>query len=152
MTSTVIREAAPADAAALAGLRWEFRSGRTDPTEAREVFVARCTEWMRVRLDRGEWRAWVAEDAGDVVGNVWVHAIDKIPNPVGERERHAYLSNLYVRPSARGGTGTRLLEAAIAWASAGGVDTLLLWPTDRSRTLYARHGFVLSGDFLARRF
>jgi GNAT superfamily N-acetyltransferase len=147
-----VREATPADAAALAGLRWEFRAGRDVPVETRETFVARCADWMRVRLAGGAWRAWVADDGGRIVGHVWVHAIDKIPNPVGESERHAYLSNLYVTPTCRGGIGSRLLAAAVDWAAASGVDTLLLWPTDRSRPLYARHGFSASSDLLARRF
>ncbi len=148
---THIREATPDDAALLAELRWEFRAGRDEPAESRDAFVERCARWMHERVARGDWRAWVAEDAGRIVGHVWVHAIDKIPNPIGERERHAYLSNLYVTPSARGGTGTRLLGSALDWASAHGVDTVLLWPTDRSRSLYARFGFVVSGDFLACR-
>lgn len=151
MTPPRIRDATPADAAPLAELRWEFRAGGGEPAEPHDAFVARCAGWMRLRLASGEWRAWVAENEGAIVGHVWVRAIDKIPNPVGERERHAYLSNLYVTPSARGGVGTRLLGTAIEWASANGVDALLLWPTERSRSLYARHGFRASGDFLARR-
>ena len=58
------------------------------------------------------------------------------------------MSNLYVKPAARGGVGTRLLETAIDWASAAGVDSMVLWPTPRSRTLYARHGFTDRVDFL----
>ena len=32
-------------------------------------------------------------------------SLHKIPNPVAEPETHAYLSNLYVKPSERGGIG-----------------------------------------------
>jgi GNAT superfamily N-acetyltransferase len=142
-----VRPANVDDATALAELRWEFRSGRDTPVETQEAFVARCAAWMRVQLQH-DWRAWVADEGGRIVGHVWLRAIDKIPNPVGERERHAYLSNLYVNPASRGGVGTRLLETAIAWASAHGVDYVLLWPTERSRTLYARHGFAVTADFL----
>ena len=145
-----IRSATPADAAALAALRWEFRAGRETPTETRDAFVARCTEWMHAALEGGSWRAWVATDAGRIVGHVWVHTIHKIPNPVGDRERHAYLSNLYVQPDARGGIGTRLLEQALDWARSNGVDSMVLWPTPRSRTLYQRHGFTDRVDFLAQ--
>jgi GNAT superfamily N-acetyltransferase len=138
-----VREATPDDVPALAELRWEFRALRGQPvTEPHDDFVTRCAAWMRERLSRGEWRAWLAEDGGRVLGNVWVHPIDKLPNPIDELERHAYLSNLYVSPDARGGVGSRLLDAAIAWASAN----------DRSRPLYARHGFAVSDTFLAKRF
>jgi ribosomal protein S18 acetylase RimI-like enzyme len=85
---------------------------------------------------------------GAFVGQVWLHTIPKIPNPVSEAERHAYLSNLYVKPSDRGGIGTRLLEAAIAAARAEGIDRLVLWPSGRSVTLYLRHGFTHGGDVM----
>jgi ribosomal protein S18 acetylase RimI-like enzyme len=68
--------------------------------------------------------------------------VAKVPNPVGERDRHAYLSNLYVIPSARGGIGERLLAAALAYADAQRVDRVVLWPTPRSVRLYERHGFT----------
>jgi len=147
-----VRDATPGDAAALAELRWEFRAGREPTVESHDAFVARCTAWMRAQLLAGHpWRAWVAaEEHHRIVGHVWLHTLDKVPNPNGDRERHAYLSNLYVTPASRGGTGARLLETALEWASSNGVDHVLLWPTSRSRTLYARYGFAASGDFLNR--
>jgi GNAT superfamily N-acetyltransferase len=148
---TTIRPATAADADVLAALRWEFRAGRAAAVEAEAAFVQRCSAWMRPQLDAGTWRAWVAVDRGTIVGHVWLHLIEKIPNPIGERDRHAYLSNLYVRPSARGGAGTRLLEAALQWAAANGADRVVLWPTPRSVTLYQRHGFVRAGDVMEKK-
>jgi GNAT superfamily N-acetyltransferase len=49
-----------------------------------------------------------------------------------------------VRPAERGGTGSALLEAALAWCREAHVDTVILWPSERSRTLYARYGFDAS--------
>src|SRR5260370_33368554 len=95
-----IRRATVDDAAALARLRWEFRAGKSTPTEDRDRFVARCTIWMRERLRAHEpWRVWTAADRGELVGQLWLRTIEKLPNPVGERERLAYLSNLYVTPA-----------------------------------------------------
>jgi GNAT superfamily N-acetyltransferase len=148
---TAIRPATGADAGGLAALRWEFRAGRERPTEDQAAFLARCGEWMRRELDIGSWRAWVAERDGRIVGQVWLQVIGKVPNPVGERAKHAYLSNLYVQPAARGGVGTRLLETAIDWAAAHGVDRLLLWPAARSISLYERHGFSRDGDVMELR-
>jgi GNAT superfamily N-acetyltransferase len=146
-----VRTATAADAESLARLRWEFRSGRAQAVENEAAFVERCTTWMRRELDLGAWRAWVAVDGPSIVGQVWLRVIDKLPNPGGERERHGYVSNVYVRPSARGGVGTRLLEAALGWASANGVDRVVLWPTPRSVGLYQRHGFVRAGDVMEKR-
>jgi GNAT superfamily N-acetyltransferase len=144
----IIRLATPDDAAALAELRWEFRSAKTPPTETREAFVPRCAAWMREELTRGSWRAWVADDSERIVGQLWLHPMSKIPNPSTELERHAYISNVYVTPGARGGVGSRLLQTAIDWASAHDVDRIVLWPTERSRTMYQRFGFTVSGNVL----
>ena len=85
-----------------------------------------------------------------MVGHVWLEVVDKVPNPgANEPERHVYLTNLYVRPAARGGLGSALLEAALAWCRERGADTVILWPSEKSRTLYARYGFVSSADILA---
>lgn len=144
-----IREAVPADAAALAELRWEFRAGRDPAVEPREAFVERCTQWMRHELTAGTpWRAWVAARDTRIIGQVWIDTLQKVPNPIAERERHAYLSNLYVQPAERGGIGARLLEMALAWTAANGVDRVVLWPSERSVTLYARHGFTREGDVM----
>ena len=144
-----IRPASSADAGAMAELRWEFRAGRQPPTETHPVFIRRCGRWMRRELSSpGAWKAWVAVGNRAIVGQVWLHTIGKIPNPIDETEHHAYLSNLYVKPSDRGGTGTRLLEAAVAQACADGVDRVVLWPTVRSVTLYLRHGFSHGGDVM----
>ena len=99
-----------------------------------------------------DWRAWVAVDAGQIVGHVWLGTIAKVPNPVGQQERHAYISNVFVKPGARGGVGTRLMDEAMKWAAANGVHYALLTPTPRSRTLYARHGFGVSDEWLIRKF
>jgi len=145
---TGIRAASPVDAAMMAELRWEFRSGKAAPIEARDAFVARCAAWMSSELERGLWRAWVAERDGRIVGQIWMQLLSKVPNPAAERERHAYISNVYVTPGARGGIGTRLVQTAIDWARANDVDRVVLWPTAKSRTMYQRHGFVETDSVL----
>ena len=97
------------------------------------------------------WRAWAALDGDRIIGQVWVNLIHKVPNPIGERDRHAYLSNLYVQPSARGGVGTALLETVLEWARATAVDRIVLWPSKRSVTLYRRHQFRRDVDVMELR-
>ena len=146
-----IRAAGVADAADLARLRYEFRATERPAVEARDSFIARCTAWMRERLaPDSSWHCIVAEMDGAMVGHVWLEIVDKVPNPgAGEPERHVYLTNLYVRPAVRGGPGSALVEAALAWCRERRTDTVILWPSERSRTLYARYGFVPSRDILA---
>jgi predicted GNAT family N-acyltransferase len=137
-----IRRAVPGDARRLAELRWEFRASKTTPVETEDVFVTRCADWMRDALATGAWHCWVAVDAANIVGQVWAHLIPKLPNPALEREQHLYISNVFVAPSARGGVGSRLLDAALVFATEQRVDRVILWPTDRSRTMYQRRGFA----------
>ncbi len=144
-----VRVASANDARALAELRWEFRIARAPANETHDAFVARCEEWMRRELaSAARWRAWVAVVDGTIVGQTWVQTIDKMPNPTEERERHAYVSNVFVQPAFRGGVGARLLEAAVAWARANTIDRVILWPSARSVTLYERHGFTHNGDVM----
>ena len=68
-----------------------------------------------------------------------------MPNPVEERERHAYVSNVFVQPAFRGGAGAQLLDTVLAWARANTIDRVILWPSARSVTLYERYGFTHNG-------
>lgn len=146
-----VRAATPNDAGELARLRYEFRAAERPAVESRERFVERCTSWMRERLaSDSPWHCLVAERDGATVGHVWLEVVDKVPNPgAGEPERHIYLTNLYVQPDARGGPGSALVEAALAWCRERRADTVILWPSEKSRTLYARYGFTVSTDILA---
>ena len=149
-----VRDATLDDAAELARLRYEFRAAERPAIEPRQAFIERCTSWMRERLAPGSsWHCLVAEKDGATVGHVWLEVVDKVPNPgANEPERHVYLTNLYVRPGARGGPGSALVEAALAWCRERRADTVILWPSEKSRTLYARYGFAPTTHILALRF
>jgi GNAT superfamily N-acetyltransferase len=148
-TAAVIRPATAADAPALAALRYAFRAALNAPAESEAAFVARCSPWMVTRLAPGSaWRCWLAECDGAAVGQLWLQLIEKIPNPGPELEHHAYITNVYVDPAARGGVGYQLMTAALSFCREQRVDSVILWPTDRSRSLYARHGFALPTDMM----
>jgi GNAT superfamily N-acetyltransferase len=148
-----VRPAVAADVDALARLRYEFRVSLDAAREPEEAFLERCRGWMRARLSgSGGWHCWVAGDRPALWGTVWLQWIAKLPNPVGEPEWHAYVTNLFVRPSQRErGLGSALLAAAIRECEARRVDAVILWPTPRSRGLYVRHGFSVREDLLERR-
>ena len=126
-----IRRAAPTDALSLARLRSEFRASLGVVRESEPAFLDRCTAWMTARLEAGGvWRCWVVEREGVIRGNAWLQIIEKLPNPVGEPERHGYISNLYVQPLLRGsGVGSALLERCLGECDAQRVDSVVLWPT-----------------------
>jgi GNAT superfamily N-acetyltransferase len=148
-----VRRAAPADAPALARLRYAFRAELDPGAEAEASFLRRCERWMADRLSgAGAWRCWVAEEGETLVGTVWLQIIEKLPNPVGEAECHGYVSSFYVVPSHRSaGLGSALLSACLRECETRGTDAVFLWPTPRSRPLYERHGFLVRDDFLEHR-
>jgi GNAT superfamily N-acetyltransferase len=145
-----IRLARASDALMLASFRYLFRSSLDRARENQEDFVQRCSLWMQERLKKDIcWKCWIAEQDQTLVGNLWVQLIEKIPNPAVEPEYHAYVTNFYVCDEARGrGIGSRLLATAIEWIKAQDVEAIILWPTQRSRSLYLRHGFAVRADLL----
>lgn len=147
-----VRLARPSDGSELASLRYAFRRSVGEPVENEDAFVTRCRPWMEQRLaPSSAWRAWIAEGEDGIWGHLWLQIVEKIPNPIDERERHAYLTNFFVRPLYQDhGVGTRLLETCLDWTKDNGVDTLFLWPTDLSRSLYERHGFRESSGVLLK--
>jgi GNAT superfamily N-acetyltransferase len=145
-----VRIAKPEDAAMLAKLRFDLRASLHELREGEAAFVARCTRWMRERLSEGgRWQCWIAEHDGGVAGSIWVQLIEKIPNPIAEPECYVYLTNFYVRPQHRSqGIGSQLLSAALSWSKSNNAELVLLWPTELSKPLYARHGFAPADDFM----
>ena len=144
-----IRFATVSDAAALAQLRYELRASTGRATEPQAEFIERCTGWMERHLKEGRWQCWVAEANQRLVGAVWIQLVEKIPNPRAEHERHAYLTNFYIDESARGhGVGSQMLRQVIEWCAVRDVHAVILWPTERSRSLYQRHGFAVREDIM----
>jgi GNAT superfamily N-acetyltransferase len=104
---------------------------------------------MEEHLKSDAWHCWVAESNGLLIGALWLQLVEKIPNPRNEAEHHAYITNFYVQETARGaGIGSRLLREALDWCQAREVHAVILWPTERSRSLYERNGFAMRDDLM----
>ena len=155
MNRIQIRLARSKDSNALAELRYQFRAEAGTATETKSRFVRRCASWMKKRLFSGSrsWRCWVVDDGKQLLGHVFVQLFEKLPNPVkDEPELHAYVTNFYVIPEVRSrGFGKRLLDKALSWCGAQGVDAIIFWATPGSRPLYRRCGFAESVDIFELR-
>jgi GNAT superfamily N-acetyltransferase len=141
-----VEPAASPDAPHLARLRWMFRTEvASSPMVVEESarFLVRCCDWMANELSApGSWRAWCGWSGGQIVGTVWAQTVEKIPNPVAERELLGYISSVYVVPGHRGrGLGNALVEAAVEWCWESGCEEIVLWPTPASRAMYSELGF-----------
>jgi GNAT superfamily N-acetyltransferase len=124
------------------------------PNESKSRFVRRCTSWVQkyFRPGAGPWRCWVIDDGRKLLGHVCVQLFQKMPNPVDESELHAYLTNFYVIPEMRGRRlGRKLLNEALSWCRNRGADSVILWATPESKSLYRRCGFANPADILELR-
>lgn len=126
-------------------MRWDFRVEEGERTDAggRSGYVGRAAPWIRDGLVSGRWRAWLVEAGGVAVGQVFLQVVERFP-PIegGDAGPLGYLTSFYVRPSSRGrGAGHALLDAALTWADGHRVETVVVWPSERSRALYLRAGF-----------
>lgn len=140
--SITIRLASASDGTALAALRWEFsQEDGGDAEENRSEFHDGWTRFWDTAQARG-WLVWVAERDGQLIGNMWLQLVEKVPRP-GTKVRYlGYLTNVYVTPEARGQeVGGKILAEVIAWAKTENLELLFVWPSSESVEFYKRAGF-----------
>lgn len=119
-----------------------FEDGGSGRDTARPEYEAECREFLIEAISAGRWDIWVAEVGGQLVSHVYVALIDKVPRPVRENRRIAYMTNVYTRPSHRGsGVGGRLVQQAQEAARRADVELVIVWPSAESIGFYKSHGF-----------
>ncbi len=135
----------------LAELRWAFKREDHEGPAPAERPVAEAEEWLRERLGGGRWPVWVVESEGAVRGHVFLHLVERVPEPFADNDPLGYVTNFYVAPPFRNrGAGAALLAAVDAYAQQAGLNTLIVWPSERSAPLYRRSGFRPPEELLER--
>ena len=149
--TVAFRLAEEADLPALATNRWRLRAeedgepDRVDPA----AFRRHCEALLREALRSGRWALWVAAIEGRVVANAFVQVVSKVPRPARFDDAIGYVTNVYVEPEQRGqGVGAELMRRVVAWARERDLELLIVWPSERSRTLYARAGFRAESEIM----
>ena len=139
-----IRIAELDDAATIVEHRREmFRDmGRGDESRLAQMSAA-FEPWLRTRMESGEYVAWMAMDAdGGIAGGAGLWLMDWPPHVIGSGARRGNILNVYVRPeSRRRGIARALMETALDWTRANGVDCVILHASDEGRALYQSLGF-----------
>jgi GNAT superfamily N-acetyltransferase len=155
-TPLVIRQAGVRDIAALARMRCDD-SMEDAPQSARSPGSAQAfvefgegfAAFVERALASGRWVIWVAEDNGQVVAQLYVQVVEKLPRPGRLVARWGYATAAYSLAAFRNrGNGSLLLRRVAEWAEEQGLEFLLLWPSDRSAPFYERAGFSRSPDAL----
>jgi GNAT superfamily N-acetyltransferase len=149
--TAVFRLAQEADLPTLAANRWRLRTEEEGAPAGvdQDAFLRHCEGFLRAALDDGRWALWVAEDEGRIVANAFVQVVAKVPRPGRFDDAIGYLTNVYVEPGERGrGLGAELLRRVVAWARDRDLELLIVWPSEHSRTLYAREGFRAQSEIM----
>jgi GNAT superfamily N-acetyltransferase len=134
------------DLARLTPATWrEYRAIRLAAlAEAPSAFGSTLAEARRLRA--ADWRARLAQRVQFVVR----HRGAAVGTVGGLVEDGVELVSLWVHPAWRGrGVGDRLVQAVLDWARQEGHAEVRLWVTADNRPaehLYARHGFVRTGE------
>lgn len=145
------RLATSADLKALAELRWAFRTedAETPNRVKKEEFIAACVQFLTDGLSSNQWVYWIAEDENEIIAQIFVQCIKTVPKPERLEDMYGYVTNVYTKPSYRGqGIGFNLMKRVKDWAEAEELETLIVWPSERSRTFYERLGFKSENDIM----
>lgn len=149
LDEVAIRLGAPTDLPAIARLRREWTEENAGEPVGDEDFEDELVDWWAAEASR---RVVLLAEAGDAaVGMLDLALFRRMPRPGVEPSSWCYLSNLYVDAAHRDvGVGTSLLSTALAVAHDWGCVRIVLSPTERSVSLYARAGFAPATMLMAR--
>ncbi|MEO3771282.1 GNAT family N-acetyltransferase [Micromonospora sp. B9E7] len=136
-----VRAGTPADAVALAGLRWRRLTEEDGyPGNDHDDFVELFATWVTEHLSTH--RPFVAEVDGDVVGMAWLMVADRVPAPTRRHRRTGDVQAVYVVPELRNsGIGAALLTVMLAEARELGLEHVTVHSSERAVRLYQRAGF-----------
>ncbi len=147
-SNATIRRAGIADSAALAGLRWLWRTDeRGERGLSQSQFEAAFRRWWGSR--QATHVAYIAEHRGDAVGMAWLALFERIPQPRDLERLAGNVQSVFVlEPFRNQGFGRALVEAVIADARGRGAGYLIVHPSRRAYPLYERLGFAATDDLL----
>jgi GNAT superfamily N-acetyltransferase len=138
------RQATLPDINQLAEMRWSFQTEfeGVEIVWNKDEFVQSCREFYKKTIDSGSWLLWVAEQDGRIIANVSIFIVDNIPTPTKRINKWGYLTNTYTHKEFRGkGIGSKLTNFAVSEAKSLKIETIIVWPSEKSTEFYKRIGF-----------
>jgi GNAT superfamily N-acetyltransferase len=143
-TDVTIRLARRDDIEQLVEMRrdFTFEDFEPDRAAARPAYEQDCRAFLSEAIMSGRWHIWIAEMDGRIVSHAFLALIDKVPRPIHEKARIAYLTNVYTCSDFRArGIGAQIIRSAQAAAREADVELIIVWPSDESVEFYEREGF-----------
>jgi GNAT superfamily N-acetyltransferase len=144
----MVRRAGVDDSAALARLRWVWRTiERGEYGLSQADFETAFARWWAER--RSGHVGFIAERGGDAVGMAWLAVFERVPQPRRVERLAGNMQSVFVLDEFRNrGIGRALVEAVIAEARSRGLGYLIVHPSERAYPLYERVGFAQTNRLL----
>jgi GNAT superfamily N-acetyltransferase len=139
-----IRLATLEDAGIIAGHRHRMflDMGKYDPQKL-EAMIDAYKPWLESKMPAGEYLSWLAMASdGTVAAGLGLWLMDWPPHVIGSGLRRGNIINVYTEtPHRRQGLARMLMNAALDWCRANGVDVIILHASKEGRHLYESVGF-----------
>ncbi|MDZ4719019.1 MAG: GNAT family N-acetyltransferase [Roseiflexaceae bacterium] len=151
VTAITYRPAGEGDLEELAQIRWDWRmeEATSAPHHEFPTFRDACVAFLQRGLQTQQWAYWIATTDTQIVAQIFVQKVSKVPKPNILEEYFGYVTNVYTRHAYRNqGIGSRLMAHVAAWAQAENLEMLVVWPSEESVTFYQRAGFRGKNDML----
>jgi GNAT superfamily N-acetyltransferase len=144
-----IRRAFMEDASTIAAHRRAmFRDMGYHDEAALDSMMARFRPWLEVKMASGDYLAWLAVTADNIVvagAGLWL--MEWPAHMRGSSSRRGNILNVYTVPEfRRRGLARWLKEAALDWCRVNGIDLVILHASSEGRALYESLGFHASNE------
>lgn len=157
--SFTVREALVADIPLLAHHRAAmFHDMGKLPSHKAPGMERETAAYLADALPRGDYFAWVAEDAGAaIIGGAGVQLRPLLPRPRPDSDDlelgpEAIVLNVYVEPTwRRRGVADAMMRALLNALDARGIHRVVLHASKEGRRLYERLGFVPTNEMVLSR-
>lgn len=146
--AAIVRRAGIDDSAALARLRWVWRTTeRGEHGLSQAEFETAFARWWAEHQSMHV--GFIAERGGDAVGMAWLAVFERVPQPRRLERLAGNMQSVFVLEEFRNhGIGGSLVEAVIAEARSRGLGYLIVHPSERAYPLYERLGFAQTNRLL----
>jgi ribosomal protein S18 acetylase RimI-like enzyme len=151
--SFAIRSATVADATIIASQRRAmFQDMRIANQDQLMEMEARFTDWVKPRIERGEYKGWlVTDESGEIIAGAGLWLIDTPPHAVDPYGRRGNILNVYTHPSfRRQGLARRLMNIILDWCRENQIGNLSLQASNDGRALYESLGFKSTNEMRLR--
>ena len=137
------------DANRLSELRWDHKNEESPLDHSqRDGFIAACSARLKEAF-RDDLSCHVATDKGRIVSNIYVVAVKKVPKPGKLNGAWGYVTAVYTVPEYRNkGVGSMLMKKVKEWGRENGLESFIVWPSQRSVPFYERAGFDEENDVM----